>query len=157
MGGGILTSTRLLLEEIRVFRDAGMVDTITRYNTSLRAAFGVIDKSSTFSNSLTDVVNKLGSKGSSHYTLVVLLLALLIVAIAFSKHVHLFEMTALGAIFCRLLPELVATYVLGFFWLPLFAVGYTEALSKHQRWITSYLSCLFQKDFLFLTQEFCTH
>jgi len=140
MGNGILTNTRLLFEQIQAFRAAGSVDTITRYNTSLRAALGVIDKSSISSNSLPDVVNKLGGMGSSHYTLVVLFLALLIVAISFSKYVHLFELTALGAVFCCLLPELVATYVLGFFWLPLFTVGYTEVLNKNQRLITILIS-----------------
>lgn len=142
MGNGVVANSRLLLEQLQTFRDAGSVDSITRYNTSLRSLLAVLSRTAFFGELLPSLLLKAVEFVSENYTFVGAFLMLFIAVLSLSRAVELFEFTTLGAVACCLLPDLVATYVLGFFWLPLFALDPSRLLNPYRQVVVILVSVI---------------
>lgn len=108
-------------------------DGVVRYNSSLLGLFRVIEESTDSGSYLLEPLNKLVAVTIREYAILSLALAVVLIVFAMSRSIGFFEFLVLGSVFCCLLIEVVGSYVLGFFWLPLLVACGQEEMNSRRR------------------------
>jgi len=109
--GGPIRNAKALLTQLRTFTEGGEI--WLRYNNSLKGLFLAINELS------VPLLAGPSHFMSAHYTWVVMILAITLVIVGISQRIDFFQFSLLGAIFCSLLIDLSAGYVLTAFFVPL--------------------------------------
>jgi len=108
-------------------------DGVVRYNSSLLGLFRVIEEVTDSGSTLLEPVNYLVTVAIRQYTIFSLALAVVLIAFTVSRSIKFFEFLVLCSVFCCLLVQVVGSYVLGLFWLPLLVACGWEELNARRR------------------------
>lgn len=108
-------------------------DGVVRYNSSLLGLLRVLEEATDSGNNFLNPVHFLVALAIKKYTILSLVFAFVLIALTMNRSVEFFEFLVLGSVFCCLLIQVVGSYVLGFFWLPLLVACSLEQMNSRRR------------------------
>ena len=123
--GGFLNNTKGLLTQLSEFGVGGEI--YLRYNNSLKGLF------LSFQEINVPIISEITKPLIQHYTLVIATIAIVITVILTFFKIDLLEFSILASIFCCLLVDLTAGYVLTIFFVPVMVYLSGNYTISHQR------------------------